>query len=214
VFADPKKVRQEVATKLLIDSYFRIPPRAARFPLSQSWQTKDDVLLLAMFPHMHVRGRSFRYEAAYPDGTTEILLDVPVYDFNWQNRYVLETPKRLPAGTRLTCSAVYDNSADNPANPDPDAEVKAGPQTTDEMFNGYFEVVRADEDLTRPDLAMYAGIRERFRPAVGVPLALGLMGLLALSFWLRKRAAKSPALPGEPAHERSCPPKADRDPPF
>jgi peroxiredoxin len=190
VFADPKKVRQEVATKILLDSHFRIPPRAARFPISQSWQTDDDLLLLAMFPHMHVRGRSFRYEAAYPDGTTEILLDVPAYDFQWQNRYVLETPKRLPAGTRLTCTAVYDNSADNPANPDPDAEVKAGPQTTDEMFNGYFEVVRADEDLTRPDLALLQAIRERFRPAVGVPLSLGLMGLLAVSFWLRKRTVK------------------------
>src|SRR5207248_2886230 len=83
------------------------------------------------FPHMHLRGKSFRYEALYPDGKSEILLDVPRYDFNWQHRYVLAEPKRLPAGTRVRCIAHYDNSADNPANPDPSATVRAGQQTTD-----------------------------------------------------------------------------------
>ncbi len=83
-------------------------------------------------------------------GASEILLDVPRYDFNWQNRYELAEPKHLPAGSRLRCTAVYDNSADNPANPDPTAEVRTGPQSWEEMFNGYFDVVLADEDLTQP----------------------------------------------------------------
>src|SRR5262249_60081505 len=75
--------------------------------------------------------------------------DVPKWDFNWQHRYVLAEPKRLHPGTLLRCSAVYDNSSANPHNPDPSATVRAGPQSTDEMFNGYFDVVRADEDRTR-----------------------------------------------------------------
>ena len=102
-----------------------------------------------MFPHMHLRGKSFRYEAVYPDGRVETLLDVPRYDFNWQHRYELAEPKRLPAGTTLRCIAHYDNSRDNPANPDPDATVRAGKQSWDEMFNGYYDVALADQDLTR-----------------------------------------------------------------
>jgi hypothetical protein len=98
---------------------------------------------------MHLRGKSFRYEADYPDGTRETLLYVPQYDFNWQHRYVLATPKRIPAGTTLRCIAHYDNSAANPANPDPGATVHSGKQSTDEMFNGYFDVALADQDLTR-----------------------------------------------------------------
>jgi len=61
------------------------------------------------------------------------------YDFNWQNRYDLAEPKPLPAGSQLRCTAVYDNSADNPANPDPTAEVRTGTQSWEEMFNGYFD---------------------------------------------------------------------------
>src|SRR5262249_38503873 len=106
--------------------------------------------LLAVFPHMHLRGKSFRYQVAYPDGTSEILLDVPHYDFNWQHRYELAVPKRLPAGSLLTCNAHYDNSKGNPANPDPSATVVAGTQSWQEMFNGYFDVVLADQDLTVP----------------------------------------------------------------
>src|SRR5206468_3347285 len=101
------------------------------------------------------RGKSFRYEAAYPDGTREILLDVPRYDFHWQHRYALAQPKRLPAGTTLHCIAHYDNSAANPANPDPSASVRTGPQSTDEMFNGYFDVAGADaEGLRFANLAL------------------------------------------------------------
>ena len=71
-----------------------------------------------MSPHLHLRGKSFRFEAVYTGGRHETLLDVPRYDFNWQLRYELEEPKRLPKGTRLVCTAHWDNSADNPNNPD------------------------------------------------------------------------------------------------
>jgi peroxiredoxin len=149
-FADPRSVRKEVATNLLFDPDLRIPPHAADFRVVRSRRFDADVLLLAMFPHMHLRGKSFRYEAIYPDGRWEILLDVPRYDFGWQNRYQLAEPKRLPAGTTLRCTAHYDNSRDNPANPNPDATVRAGQQSWDEMFNGYYDIALADQDLTRP----------------------------------------------------------------
>jgi hypothetical protein len=144
-FAPARSVRHEVVTRLLYDPDLCIPPHAADHRVEQSWQTPADMLLLAMFPHMHLRGKSFRYEASYPDGTRETLLFVPRYDFNWQHRYVLAKPKRIPAGTMLRCIAHYDNSAANPANPDPSATVHTGKQSTDEMFNGYFDLALVDQ---------------------------------------------------------------------
>lgn len=170
-FADPHAVKKEAATELMFDLDLRIPPGASAHRVSQTWQVNRDVLLLAFFPHMHLRGRSFRYEAFYPDGSREILLDVPHYDFNWQHRYELAEPKRLPAGSRLCCTAVYDNSVNNPANPDPSAEVRAGLQSWDEMFNGYFDVVLADEDLTLPKPALvraWQSLHLFFRPMIAV----------------------------------------------
>ncbi len=102
-----------------------------------------------MFPHMHLRGKSFRYTATYPDKSEEILLDVPHYDFNWQNSYEFKEPKLMPAGTKLTCVAHYDNSAANLANPDPTAAVRWGDQTWEEMMIGYFDMVLANQDLTK-----------------------------------------------------------------
>ena len=185
-FADPGSVRKEVATKVLLDQNLCIPPHEANHQVSQTWRVNEDVLLLSMFPHMHLRGKSFRYEATYPDGTTEILLDVPRYDFNWQHIYVLADPKRLPAGTLLTCTAVYDNSAGNPANPDPTAIVRTGPQSWDEMFNGYFDIVLADQDLTAP-VPWHAKVGGTLRPAFYPALfAMVLVGGLYLT---RRRVA-------------------------
>jgi peroxiredoxin len=181
-FADPRSVKKEVATRLMYDLDLRIPPRTPDHSVSQTWQVNRDVLLLSYFPHMHLRGKSFRYEAFYPDGTSEILLDVPRYDFNWQNRYEPAEPKRLPAGSHLRCTAVYDNSADNPANPDPTAEVRAGTQSWDEMFNGYFDVALADEDLTLPIpvlLRVWQAVRPCFRP--GVAFLFVAIGCIFLS---------------------------------
>jgi hypothetical protein len=100
-------------------------------------------------PHTHLRGKSFRYEAIYPNGDREILLDLPRYDFNWQNSYVLAKPKVLPKGTQLHCVAHYDNSKNNPSNPNPDATVRWGDQTWEEMMIGYFDVSPVDQDLLK-----------------------------------------------------------------
>jgi hypothetical protein len=151
VLADRSKIRKEVATNLVFDPELRIPPREPNHRVERSRRFDDDVLLLALFPHMHLRGKSFRYEALYPDGRSEILLDVPRYDFRWQNRYELAEPKRLPAGTTLRCVAYFDNSSANPDNPDPNVEVRTGKQSWEEMFNGYHDIVLADQDLTKPE---------------------------------------------------------------
>ena len=98
--------------------------------------------MLSFLPHMHVRGKAFRYEAIYPDQKKETLLNVPVYDFNWQLQYKVKGEKILPKGTRVHCTAVYDNSEDNSANPDPDKTVRFGDQTWEEMLIGYMDYVK------------------------------------------------------------------------
>jgi hypothetical protein len=149
-FTPAAAVRKEVATKLMAEPCLNIPPGDANYRVEQTWRLNDDVLLLAFFPHMHLRGKSFRYEATYPDGSTEILLDVPRFDFAWQMRYALSVPKQLPAGSLIRCTAIYDNSKENAANPDPSKWVNTGTQSWEEMFNGYFDVALANQDLTRP----------------------------------------------------------------
>jgi peroxiredoxin len=141
------EVHKEAATRILRDDDLHIPPYAPAYRVEKQWLADRDYVLLALSPHMHLRGKSFRYDLTYPDGSAEVLLDVSAYDFNWQHRYVLAEPTRVPAGSTLRCKAVYDNSADNPANPDPSATVVMGRQNTDEMFNGYFELALADQDL-------------------------------------------------------------------
>jgi peroxiredoxin len=101
-----------------------------------------DTKILAFFPHAHLRGKAARYDVKFPDGTTQNLLTVPHYDFNWQLNYRYAEPIRVPRGSELTYTAWYDNSSDNPANPDPAKIVKWGPQTFDEMHLGYLEYVR------------------------------------------------------------------------
>lgn len=149
IFADPKKVKKEVVTQNAATHRFRIPAGANNHRVEASYTFAKDSLMLAMFPHMHLRGKSFRYTAVYPDGENEVLLDVPRYDFNWQNAYVFPEPKRMPAGTKLQCVAHFDNSEENLANPDPTKDVTWGDQTWEEMMIGYFDLMLADQDLTQ-----------------------------------------------------------------
>jgi hypothetical protein len=97
-------------------------------------------------PHMHVRGKDFVYKAVYPTGETETLLNVPKYDFNWQLAYEPVKPVVLPKGTRIECTAHHDNSTNNPYNPNPNATVRWGDQTWEEMMIGWFAVV-VDNDV-------------------------------------------------------------------
>lgn len=119
----------------------------------------EDYLLTALFPHMHLRGKSMVFQAFYPNGSVQTLLSVPDYDFEWQHRYVLEKAIVIPAGTTLRCTAVYDNSSANPRNPDPTVVVRAGEGTMDEMLMGIFELGHPRETNEQPSLALvYAAV--------------------------------------------------------
>jgi hypothetical protein len=96
--------------------------------------------LVQLFPHMHLRGRAFRYEIKYPDGKKEVILDIPRYDFGWQLTYQLPTLRHLPKGTVMHCTAHYDNSENNLSNPNPKSVVRWGDQTWDEMMIGFYDV--------------------------------------------------------------------------
>jgi peroxiredoxin len=103
---------------------------------------RKDVILLSMTPHMHLRGKSFKYELLNSNAeVVETLLDVPAYDFNWQLKYVLKKPKLLRAGQRIKCTAVYDNSKNNLANPDPNKAVRWGRQSFNEMMIGFMDYI-------------------------------------------------------------------------
>jgi hypothetical protein len=147
VFADPKSIRKEMTAISAINMNLKIPAGNPDFAATAEHRFGQDTLIYSLLPHMHLRGKAFRFEAVYPDGKREVLLDVPRYEFEWQNVYVLSEPKFMPEGTILHCRARYDNSADNPSNPDPTRTVKWGEQTRDEMLVGYVEVALADQDL-------------------------------------------------------------------
>jgi hypothetical protein len=107
-----------------------------------------DAIGIGLFSHMHLRGRDMTFTALLPDGTTQELLMIPNYSFNWQHSYLWEFGRhRLPKGTVVRCTAHFDNSPFNPYNPDPAATVKEGPQTFHEMMNGFYFYVDADEQL-------------------------------------------------------------------
>ena len=116
---------------------FFIPANAKDHKLQGEQLIERDAYLYGMTPHMHFRGKYMSYTAEYPDGTSEILLSVPKYNFNWQFSYRLKEPLFLPAGTKLVVKGAMDNSDRNPFNPDPSKPVHFGLQTKHEMFFGF-----------------------------------------------------------------------------
>jgi peroxiredoxin len=149
VFADPKTVKKEVRTSMAVNHEFEIPARTEDCELESETVFDQDTMILNLTPHTHLRGKKFKYEAFYPNGDHEVLLDVPRYDFSWQQTYYLAKPKIMPKGTRLHCIAHYDNSTKNLSNPDPNSTVRWGDQTWEEMMIGYFDAVGVDEDLNK-----------------------------------------------------------------
>ena len=127
---------------------FRIEPGNPAYEVRAERRIDEPAYLSSMMPHMHVRGKSARYVVRYPDGSEEVALWVPDYDFNWQLRYELEEPIFMPAGSTLEAVFTYDNSAGNRHNPDPSAEVRWGDQTWEEMMLGYYGTVEAAAETT------------------------------------------------------------------
>jgi peroxiredoxin/mono/diheme cytochrome c family protein len=132
---------REVRTTGIYDVKFKIPPGAENFEVKARRKIDEDIRVLAFMPHTHLRGKAFRFEIVRLDGKRATLVDVPHYDFNWQLAYRLREPLVVKKGEKLVATAWYDNSAKNPANPDPTATVRFGEQTSDEMMIGYFDWV-------------------------------------------------------------------------
>ena len=128
-----------VITLQLNDHAFIIPPGADDFRVEVQGTLPHDCILLSLFPHMHLRGKRFEYDIVRLDGSIEPLLRVN-YHFHWQLSYRLAEPMPLKAGTKLRAVAWYDNSRNNPHNPDPTATVTWGDQTYQEMMVGFFDV--------------------------------------------------------------------------
>ena len=133
IFA-PEPPQYQVITYGMAAPALKIPPYDANYEATARATFGIDVQLLGIKPHMHLRGKSTEITATLPDGSTEPLLRVPKYDFNWQITYEPAGDLRLPTGTRLDAISYYDNSPNNPFNPDPSKEVHWGDQTPDEMM--------------------------------------------------------------------------------
>ena len=144
-FVDKESVDKLIRGRVAIQERLRIPPNKADYTVKADYRVSRDEMLLSMTPHMHLRGSAFKYEAEYPDGTKEVLLDVPNYDFNWQLKYILEEPKLLPRGTTIECTAIYNNSESNPVNPNPNKTVRWGDQSWEEMMIGFFNTLPPEE---------------------------------------------------------------------
>lgn len=131
---------QQIVSMQALNHWFDIPAGAADYEVLSTRTLHQDCLLVGLRAHMHLRGKSFEFRAVYPDGRAEVLLRIPKYDFHWQPYYYLEKPLPLPAGTRIECRAHYDNSANNPFNPNPRVAVQWGEQSWDEMMIGWLDV--------------------------------------------------------------------------
>ena len=118
---------------------FRLPAGAPNVEVTECHTFKQDMYVTSLTPHMHLRGKDSRFEVTYPDGKRETLLLVPHYNFNWQITYKLTEPKYLPSGTRLAIISHFDNSSNNPLNPDPTQVVRWGEASEMEMMDGWIE---------------------------------------------------------------------------
>ncbi len=124
---------EEIHATAFYNGSLVIPAGARDVAVPAEITVTQPVKIWGLFPHTHLRGTRWQYTLAKPDSTSEMVLDVPRYDFNWQTYYLFATPLEIPAGTKLESMAWYDNSASNKDNPDPTIEVKWGDQTWEEM---------------------------------------------------------------------------------
>ena len=141
-------IHKRVRYKIIGDYKFKIPPGAPAWPVAAQKELECDATGIGLFSHMHLRGKDSTFFAHYPDGKTETLLVLPNYSFDWQLSYVWPRGyQHFPKGTKVECSSHFDNSPFNPYNPDPKATVANGPQTHNEMMQGFFFYTADDEHL-------------------------------------------------------------------
>ena len=138
-----KEVRQTAVT----NNQFVIPPGANNYEVIGEGTFRTDVQVLSVHGHMHMRGKDMTYIVTYPDGRSETIFRLPRWDYTWQQEFWLKEPLTLPKGTKLRVIAHFDNSPFNPFNPDSTKIVKDGPQTYQEMMNGFMFYIDANEKL-------------------------------------------------------------------
>lgn len=127
-------------------TWVNIPPHDPDYEMSQTIVIDDDAYVYSFTPHMHFRGKRMRFYATFPDGTTEEMLNIANYNYNWQLAYTLKEPRFVPAGTQFTAVGAFDNSAQNLMNPDPARSVPWGLQSMDEMFFGAVDWKYVDQE--------------------------------------------------------------------
>jgi Copper type II ascorbate-dependent monooxygenase, C-terminal domain len=138
VFAKDE-VKHEIAQYEIWNNLFKIPPNDENHRVTSCFTLPKNVTALAYTAHMHFRGKSMTTKAIYPDGHEEVLLDVPHYDFRWQETYFLKHQFLLPKGTKLVTTAYFDNSANNPLNPDPSKTLRWGEPSDEEMMGFWLQ---------------------------------------------------------------------------
>jgi Copper type II ascorbate-dependent monooxygenase, C-terminal domain len=152
VFAK-EPVLHEVAQYEIWNSLFRIPPGEPNHRVTSCFVLPKDVMAVAYTAHMHFRGKSMQTEALYPDGRRELLFSVPKYDFRWQETYFLKHQFVLPKGTKLITTAYFDNSANNPLNPDPTQTIRWGEPSNEEMMGFWLAYADVNELSSSAGLA-------------------------------------------------------------
>ena len=152
-----KPVVKQVRNEAVGDMTFVIPPGAEAHESTAQWTAPEDIVVNSILPHMHLRGKDMRVRAKFPDGREEDLLMVPKYDFNWQTAYEFAKPLAAPKGTEFFVKAHFDNSKNNPHNPNPEAEVRWGLPTHAEMMFAFVDYTLAAENLNVTDPGSSAG---------------------------------------------------------
>jgi mono/diheme cytochrome c family protein len=148
--------KERVLTLSASNGTFKIPPGDPNYEVDATFSVRKDVKLVGLHPHMHSRGKAFEYRLVFPDGRKETILSVPSYNWHWQLWYNLAEPIDLPQGTKIECSAHFDNSPNNPENPDPTKAVIWGQQSWDEMMVGFFNL-KFDAKMPAKELTVEEG---------------------------------------------------------
>lgn len=150
VFAkEPPKER--IITTAAVNNRFTIPAGDGNFMAEATVPVVNPMTMISLFPHMHLRGKAFQYDLIYPTGETKTILRVDHWSLNWQLSYKLAEPIELTPGMKVKATAWWDNSANNPSNPDPSKEVRWGDQSWDEMLVGFYDVA-VDPKITNKNI--------------------------------------------------------------
>jgi mono/diheme cytochrome c family protein len=143
-------------TRAVANVFFEIPPNTDRHKVTAEWKPSLDITLYSLMPHMHYRGAAMEYKVFYPDGRSEVLLNVPAYSFNWQLAYRPQSPIHIPAGSKIQVTGYFDNSTRNKFNPDPNQAVRQGEPTYDEMMMGFMDyTAEKPQSLAKVDARIF-----------------------------------------------------------